>query len=207
MPSNASPTSEPTVEFWFDPVCPWTWITSRWAAEVAERRGFAVQWRPFSLQVLNAGAEPSDHDEAMRQGFRLGRVAIAVQELGGSAAVGNLYAAVGTRLHPEGRDDIDAILAESLAAAGLPPELAAAADDEAYDDALVASTRRGIDLVGPGVGIPIVAFDGLAFFGPVMSPAPTGEAAERLWDAVAAATAIPGFFELKRGRDVGPQFG
>lgn len=195
-----------TVEFWFDPICPWTWITSRWIAEVAARRDFEVTWHPFSLQVLNEGNAEASHVEAMREGHQLGRVMVAVAEAHGSEGVGRLYDAVGTRRHPGGREDFDAVLTESLAEAGLPASLAEAAADDSRDAALRASTRRGIELVGPGVGIPIIAIDGVAFFGPVISPAPTGDDALTLWDGVRAAASIPGFFELKRGREVGPQF-
>lgn len=195
-----------TVQFWFDPICPWTWITSRWVSEVADLRGLDVQWNPFSLAVLNEGSDAGDHAEGQRQGHRMGQVLTAVGAAHGGQAVADLYTALGDRLHPAGRSDADAIIAESLAEVGLPVELAAAADSGEFEADLAASTRRGIDLVGPGVGIPIIAIDGIAFFGPVVSPAPRGADALTLWDGVRAAASIPGFFELKRGREVGPKF-
>ena len=196
----------PVVQFWFDPICPWTWITSRWVSEVAELRGFEVEWNPFSLAVLNEGSDAGDHAEGQRQGHRMGQVLTAARASHGGRAVADLYTALGTRLHPAERTDVDAVIAESLAEAGLPAELFSAADSGEHEAELVASTRRGIELVGPGVGIPIIAIDGVAFFGPVISPAPHGEEALTLWDGVRAAASIPGFFELKRGREVGPQF-
>ncbi|MGK0720978.1 mycothiol-dependent nitroreductase Rv2466c family protein [Leucobacter sp. W1478] len=196
----------PAVQFWFDPICPWTWITSRWVSEVANLRDFEVQWHPFSLAVLNEGVDAGDHAEGQRQGHRMGRVLTAVSEAHGGRAVAELYTALGNRLHPAGRDDVDVIIAESLDEVGLPAALAAAADSGEHEAELVASTQRGIDLVGPGVGIPIIAIDGVAFFGPVVSPAPTGDDALKLWDGVHAAASISGFYELKRGRGVGPQF-
>lgn len=196
----------PTVEFWFDPICPWTWITSRWMTEVAEMRGMQVQWHPFSLAVLNEGNDPGEHAEAQWQGHRFGLVLTAVAASHGVSAVGALYTALGERLHPAGRTDYDVLLTEALAQAGLPAELAQIGASDELEDKLRARTHRGIEMVGPGVGIPIIAIDGVAFFGPVISPAPRGEDAVKLWDAVQAAASIPGFYELKRGREVGPQF-
>lgn len=196
----------PTVEFWFDPICPWTWITSRWVVEVSAARGFDVQWQPFSLAILNEGNDPGDHAIAQQQGHRFGLVLTAVRAAYGAPAAGALYAALGERLHPAQRQDYDAVLVEALAQAQLPAELAALEPTAELEAELRASTRRGIERVGPGVGIPIISIDGTAFFGPVISPAPRGEEALQLWDGVRAAASIPGFFELKRGREVGPQF-
>lgn len=198
--------ARPVVEFWFDPICPWTWITSRWVVEVAAARGFEVQWQPFSLAILNEGNDPGDHAEAQRQGHRFGLVLTAVRAAHGAQATGDLYAALGERLHPAQRQDYDAVLGEALAQAQLPAALAALEPTAEMEAELRASTRRGIERVGPGVGIPIISIDGTAFFGPVISPAPRGAEALQLWDAVRAAASIPGFFELKRGREVGPQF-
>lgn len=201
--SAEHPTS---VEFWFDPICPWTYITSRWAAEVSEQRDFEVQWQPFSLQVLNEATADSSKHAAHAVGHGLGRVMTAVAAAHDAAAVGALYAEIGLRLHPQGRTDTDAVIIESLAAAGLDAAYATAYGDDMYDDTLRANTQRGLALVGPGVGVPIIAVDGNAFFGPVISPAPSGADALKLWDAFAAAATVPGFFEMKRGREVGPQF-
>ncbi|MFT4232403.1 MAG: DsbA family protein [Leucobacter sp.] len=201
-----SDAAAPRVEFYFDPICPWCWMTSRWAAEVAETRGFEIDWRPVSLQIINEGNEPGSHAEAMRQGHRMGKLAIAVGAEAGPAAVGALYTELGTRIHPGGRDDYDGILEESFAAVGgLPGGLLAAAD--ADDDAqLRENTGHALEIAGPDVGVPIISVDGVAFFGPVVTPAPTGEAALRLWDGIYAAAGVPGFYELKRGRTLGPRF-
>lgn len=201
--SAVPPTS---VEFWFDPICPWTYITSRWAAEVSAERDFTVQWQPFSLMVLNSKNEGSPKHELHSVGHNLGRVFTAVAAAHDSAAVGALYFEIGERIHPQGRTDYPEVILEALAAAGLPAEYATAYTDDMYDATLVASTERGLALVGPGVGVPIIAVEGNAFFGPVISPAPTGADALKLWDAFAAAATVPGFFEMKRGREVGPQY-
>lgn len=203
-----------TVEFWFDPVCPWTWMTSRWMAEVSSLRGLHITWRPFSLRVLNEPKRAGSHGESHLRGHQIGRVVVAAQEAHGSECVGPLYTSLGERLHPENRTDVSSIITESLAEAGLSTDLAGKAAGgetvgepaDSLDDALRASTNEGIARVGPGVGIPIISIDGNAFFGPVVSPAPRGEAALQLWDGIVLAADTPGFFELKRGRDVGVQF-
>lgn len=204
-----------TVEFWFDPVCPWTWMTSRWIAEVSAARGFDVDWHPFSLKVLNESHGGSgSHVEWHERGYRIGRVVLAAQAAHGASVIGKLYTALGARLHPGGREDIDEIIVESLTEAGLPTDLAqvatagALADEtpDELDSALRASTKAALDRVGADVGVPIISVDGVSFFGPVVSPAPKGDDALKLWDGIVAAASVPGFFELKRGRDVGVQF-
>ena len=194
------------VEFWFDPICPWCWMTSRWASEVAQVRGFEIVWHPVSLAIINEGKDAGSHAEGMRQGQRMGRVVAAARRAHGQSFVGQLYTEFGTRIHPGARDDFDAIIAESLAALALPVELAAAADDTSFDDELRTNTAHALEIAGPDVGVPVISIDGVAFFGPVVTPAPTGEAALRLWDGIHAAASVPGFYELKRGRTVGPQF-
>ena len=196
----------PSVEFWFDPICPWCWMTSRWAAEVAESRGFEVSWHPVSLKIINEGNDPGSHAESHRQGHRLGRVAEAARREHGESVVGGLYTEMGNRLHPGGRRDYDAIIAESLAAVGLPAALAAEADAETGDAQLRSNTVHALDIAGPDVGVPIISVNGVAFFGPVVTPAPTGEQALQLWDGIVMAASVPGFYELKRGRTKGPQF-
>lgn len=196
----------PQVEFWFDPICPWCWMTSRWASEVAEVRGFTIGWHPISLAILNEGHDHGPHKEGHRQGKRMGRVVIAAELTHGDGVVGQLYTEFGTRIHPGGRTDYDTIIAEALAAVGLPAELSRAADDESMDAALGANTAHAMDIAGPNVGVPIISIDGVAFFGPVVTPSPTGEAALKLWDGIQAAASVPGFYELKRGRSAGPQF-
>ncbi|RGE18082.1 DsbA family protein [Leucobacter sp. wl10] len=201
--SNAA---SPSVEFYFDPICPWCWMTSRWAAEVAETRGFEIDWRPISLQIVNEGEDPGSLAEVMRQGHRMGQVALAVGAEAGSAAVGALYTEMGTRIHPGARTDYDEIILESLAAVdGVSTGLLEAAGRP--DDAqLRENTRHALEIAGPDVGVPIISIDGVAFFGPVVTPAPTGEAALQLWDGIYAAASVPGFYELKRGRTEGPKF-
>lgn len=195
----------PKVEFWFDVTCPWCWMTSRWAVEVAEARGFDIVWHPFSLKILNEGGDPAA-DASRMPGLRAMRVIEQARVEQGERVLGPLYTAFGTRIHPGGRDDMETIIAEALAEVGLPPALADAADSETPDGALRESTDRAMEIAGPDVGIPVISIDGVAFFGPVVTPAPTGEMALRLWDGIHAAASVPGFYELKRGRTLGPQF-
>lgn len=196
----------PNVEFWFDPICPWCWMTSRWASEVAEVRGFEIAWHPISLAILNEGNKGGPHSEGHRQGLRMGRVAVTAGRAHGTEIVGALYTEFGTRIHPGGRDDYDAIIAEALSALDLPASLAQAADDESIDAELRENTDHAMKIAGPDVGVPIISIDGVAFFGPVVTPAPTGDTALKLWDGIYAAASVPGFYELKRGRSAGPQF-
>ncbi len=198
--------SQPQVEFWFDPICPWCWMTSRWVSEVAAVRGFEIAWHPISLQIINEGNDAGDHAEGMRQGLRMGRVVVAAEQLYGPDVVGKLYTAFGTRIHPGGRDDFDAIITESLGEADLSGQLDLSADDDQFDAVLRSNTAHALEIAGPNVGVPIISIDGVAFFGPVVTPAPTGELALQLWDGIRAAASVPGFYELKRGRTVGPQF-
>jgi 2-hydroxychromene-2-carboxylate isomerase len=188
---------------WFDPTCPWAWMTSRWLGEVADARGFEVDWRVMSLSVLNEGRDlPEAYARRMPRSLRLTRLAVSCTA--GAQHVKPLYDALGTRIHPGGRRDLDGIVAEALAELGLDPELATETD--AYDAQLRASHQEAIDLVGDDVGTPVVSVDGVAFFGPVVSPAPTGEEALRLFDGIVAAASIDGFFELKRSRTRDPIF-
>lgn len=197
----------PAVEFWFDPSCPWCWMTSRWVAEVSGARGFEVAWHPVSLEIINEGNERDDrHARAHAAGHRMVRVVEAVRREHGQQFVGPLYTELGTRVHPGGREDIDAVIAEALAAVGLPEALAAEADADTSDARLRANTEHALKIAGPDVGVPVISIDGVAFFGPVVTPAPTGEQALQLWDGIYAAASVPGFYELKRGRTARPQF-
>jgi len=199
--------SIPRVDFWFDPVCPWAWMTSRWVDDVARQRGFAPTWHVMSLAILNEGRDlPEQYVDLMTHAKRLVRFVNGVSQRNGLEWVKPLYDELGERLHPQGRNDYDEIMREALATLGLDAGLIDLADSDEFDDSLLTSHRSGMDLVGEDVGTPIIAVDGAAFFGPVISPAPAGQAALDLWDGVVAVAAYPGFFELKRTRTVGPQF-
>ena len=201
-------TQDRTADFWFDPMCPWAWMTSRWMTEVQSVRDVDVRWHVMSLAVLNEGRDlPEQYVELMKRAWGPVRVVIAAQAAHGDSVVKALYDALGTRIHPGGRgEDLDAVIAEALAEVGLPAELAHAAHTDEHDEALRASHQGAIDIVGDDVGTPVVAIDGVGFFGPVMTPAPKGEDAGRLWDGFALVTSVPGFYELKRSRSAGPQF-
>lgn len=195
------------VDFWFDPLCPWAWMTSRWITEVEKVRDIEVHWYVMSLAVLNEGRDlDEDYRRMLDDAWGPVRVVVAAAALHGEQVVGPLYTALGSRRHPGGRTDTEAIVAESLAEVGLPADLARFATSDEYDAQLRASHQRAIDLVGEQVGTPVVAFNGTAFFGPVLTPAPRGEAAGRLWDGFALITSVPGFYELKRTRTQGPVF-
>lgn len=181
-------------------------MTSRWVSEVAATRGFEVAWHPVSLAIINEGNDLGSHAEGHRQGHRMGRVVEAARVAHGESMVGSLYTEFGTRIHPGEREDFDAIIAESLAALDLPNDLAAAADREDSDAQLRANTDHALKIAGPDVGVPIISVNGVAFFGPVVTPSPTGQDALNLWDGIVQAASVPGFYELKRGRTVGPQF-
>ncbi len=189
------------VDFWFDPLCPWAWMTSRWILEVQRQRPIEVRWHVMSLSVLN---EDKDVSEKYRQMLETGwgpvRVAIAVEQKYGPEALGPFYTEIGTRRHHGRREFGRELYEEALTAAGLDPELASAADSTDYDDAVRASHKDGIDRVGQEVGTPVIEVEGHAFFGPVVTPVPRGEAALKLFDGVLAVASTDGFFELKRTR-------
>lgn len=205
-------TSPTTADFWFDPLCPWAWMTSRWMLEVGRVRDVQVRWNVMSLAVLNEGRDvPPEYEELLAKAWGPVRLVVAAQQQSGPQVVLPLYTAIGTRIHVQGREDLDAICREALAEVGLPGQLADVMGATEVDEALRASHARGISLVGEDVGTPVVAFPGpdgspVAFFGPVLSPAPKGEAAGRLWDGCVLVAGTPGFFELKRTRTVGPIF-
>jgi 2-hydroxychromene-2-carboxylate isomerase len=196
------------VDFWFDPVCPWAWITSRWLLEVAEQRPIQPRWHVMSLSVLNEGKpDLSDrHREVLSRNWGPVRVCIAAEQKFGSALLGPLYTALGTRFHNEQQPRERATIEAALADVGLPVELGDAMDSTEYDEALRASHCDGMDRVGYDVGTPVISVDGASFFGPVLSPIPRGEAAARLWDGVLLVAGTDGFFELKRSRTRDPVF-
>ena len=200
-----------TVEFWFDPACPWAWITSRWMEDVARQRPeLDVQWTPMSLWLLNS-AQHSDadylsgHGAAHQRTFVLTKALAGLKQEAGNEHVKALYDALGERIHHEGRSD-DALVSEAFEAAGVDASFLARAEAGEFDEALETSHRDGIGRVGQDVGTPIIAVNGVAFFGPVISPAPKGEQALRLFDGIVMAAEYDGFFELKRSRTRGPEF-
>jgi protein-disulfide isomerase-like protein with CxxC motif len=196
------------VDFWFDPLCPWAWITSRWLLEVQKVRPVVPRWHVMSLAVLNESKEdlPERYRESMARAWGPVRVCIAAEQKLGPQVLGPLYTAIGTRFHHEKEERNRATIEAALADAGLPAELAEAMDSTDYDEALRASHCDGMDRVGYEVGTPVIAVGDLAIFGPVVSPIPRGEAAARLWDGVMLIAGTDGFFELKRSRTRDPVF-
>jgi protein-disulfide isomerase-like protein with CxxC motif len=195
------------VDFWFDPVCPWAWITSRWMREVEKVRPVTTNWHVMSLSVLNEGRDLSErYKESMRTAWGPVRICVAAGQARGPEVLGPLYTALGTRFHHEKAPRERATYEAALAEVGLPAELASAADSTEYDEAVRASHKDGIERVGYDVGTPIISVEGTSVFGPVVSPIPRGEAAGRLWDGVLLIAGTDGFFELKRSRYRDPVF-
>ena len=200
-------TGRSTADFWFDPLCPFAWATSRWILEVEKVRPVDVTWHVMSLSVLNEGRDlPADYRKMMDNGWGPVRVIIAARELHGEKFVKPLYDAMGAQIHDKKEPDHKVTIATALAEVGLPADLARFADSDEYDEQLRASHAEGIDKVGQDVGTPVVAFDGTAFFGPVITRVPTGEEAGKLWDGTLLVASNPYFFELKRTRTESPQF-
>jgi protein-disulfide isomerase-like protein with CxxC motif len=195
------------VDFWFDPMCPWAWLTSRWLLEVEKVRRIAPSFHVMSLAYLNQDKDISEEYRAfLEPAWGPVRVAVAAAHSEGEQVLLPLYTALGNRIHLEGRQVDRALVEEALAEVGLPVALADAMTSTEYDDDVKKSHHAGMDQVGTDVGTPVIGVEGVAFFGPVVTPAPKGEAAGRLWDGVLLVAGTPGFYELKRSRETGPDF-
>lgn len=195
------------VDFWFDPSCPWAWLTSRWMLEVEQVRDVRTTFHVMSLSVLNEGRDvPAGYRAFLDAAWAPVRVALGVEREYGPDMLRAFYTAIGTRFHPGGEPRDRATLEAALVDVGLPAALADLGDVDVHDDDLRASHHAGMDPVGDDVGTPVLHVNGMALFGPVISPAPKGEAAGELFDGFVKVTAYPGFFELKRTRMVDPIF-
>ena len=201
-----------SVDFYWDPICPWCWITSRWMVDVGRQKQIHVNWKLFSLKKINKDRDIPEHFKILHQiGLRALRVAAAVSKDYGNDGIATLYTVMGTRYHHDSEDiDEPDILAEILKSCGFPAQLAAAVYEEAWDKIIAEDMDQAVAKVGTDVGVPLIVLDGgkgPGFFGPVFSPAPTGKPAVALWDAIIVAGRTPGFFELKRTRETDPLFG
>lgn len=199
------------VPFWFDPLCPWAWITSRWLLEVEQVRPVRAEWRIMSLAYLNliqreGKGLSEDYLDLMTRAWGPVRVCAAAAEHSGPSILGPLYTAIGTRLHHHKRRDDPTVITEALSEAGLPNSVASSATCTEFDQLIIDSHNEAFDEVGIDVGTPVLRISGTSLFGPVITPAPRGEAAGRLWDGLAIVAEADGFFELKRSRTRKPSF-
>ncbi|MFJ9887962.1 mycothiol-dependent nitroreductase Rv2466c family protein [Streptomyces sp. NPDC091287] len=215
MSENTPANGKTPVDFWFDPLCPWAWMTSRWMLEVEKVRDVEVRWHVMSLAVLNEDKLdelPEEYRDLLEnKAWGPVRVVVAARQLHGDEVVGPLYTALGTRFHNNDEGLTSETVAAALKDVGLPADLAEYADSDRYDTELRASHKEGIDKVGEEVGTPVIAVPGadgeqVAFFGPVVTPAPKGEDAAKLWDGTLLVASVPGFYEIKRTRTQGPIF-
>ena len=200
------------VDFYWDPVCPWCWITSRWMIDVGRQKQIQVNWKLFSLKIINAGRDiPEPYKTLHEMGLKALRVAAAVRKSYGNDGLAHIYTLMGTHYHHDEEDiDTPEDLANILETGGYPAGLAKAATEPEWDNVIQADMDRALARVGKDVGVPLIVLDGgdgPGFLGPVCSPAPTGKAAVAFWDAIIVAGRTPGFYELKRTRQTGPQFG
>jgi hypothetical protein len=208
---TGQPQSQETVQFWFDPLCPWAWITSRWMLEVEKVRPVRTEWRIMSLAYLNLVQHEGqglseEYLQRMNRAWEPVRVCAAAAKHSGPEILGPLYTAIGTRFHVQGRRDDPQTIPEALAETGLPASLADAAKSTEFDQLIKDSHHEAFDEVGLDVGTPVIRIRGRALFGPVITPAPRGEAAGELWDGLVLVAKADGFFELKRSRDRKPSF-
>ncbi|RST21613.1 disulfide bond formation protein DsbA [Streptomyces sp. WAC04770] len=215
MSENTPANGKTPADFWFDPLCPWAWMTSRWILEVEKVRDIEVRWHVMSLAVLNEDKLdelPEEYRDLLEnKAWGPVRVVIAAQQLHGDDVVGPLYTALGTRFHNNGEGPTREAVVGALKDVGLPEDLVEYADKDTYDTELRASHKEGIEKVGQEVGTPVIAVPGadgeqVAFFGPVVTPAPKGEDAAKLWDGTLLVASIPGFYEIKRTRTQAPIF-
>jgi 2-hydroxychromene-2-carboxylate isomerase len=210
------------LEFFFDPVCPWAWVTSRWVVEVAEQRSYDIDWRFICLRIVNEDKafeqDPtSPYGRVHGAGRMMLRAAAATKVAGGSDAVGRLYTELGKRLHHEGRSVSEiregnySLIDEAIEAAGLSSDISAATNDEKWDEVLREETALALSRTGNDVGTPIITFapgtiEEASFFGPVLNRIPRGAEAVEIWDTVEKLARVPGLFELKRTNRGRPDF-
>lgn len=195
------------VDFWFDPLCPFAWITSRWILEVAPDRDLDIHWHVMSLAYLNKDKDISeDYRKLLEPAWGPVRVLIAAAHKHGDEVLLPMYEAFGERIHHQKRPIDRDLIVDVLAACSLEPDLVEAMDDTSLDAAVAASHHEGMDAVGDDVGTPTIHVNGTAFFGPVLTRIPRGTEATKLWDGVVAVAAYPYFFELKRTRTGSLQF-